>query len=223
MDVGGATTRAPWAGARRGDPVPGDAACRTRGYPFDLEQRIAWDDGTTLVVRPIRRDDGARLLAFHHHLSMRSTYLRFFNVHPELSAREVEHFTCVDYQDRLALVVECAGALVAVGRYERTDGSSEAEVAFVVADAFQHHGIATLLLDELAAAAWARGVTVFVATALAENRSMLDVFRNSGFHVTSHRDHETVLVRFSICPDDREPRGRTAHAGARVDRGQPRC
>ena len=191
---------------RRVGPTPGDVS-RPDGYPIELVREVALGDGATLVVRPIRPDDGPRLLAFHHDLSMRSTYLRFFSVHPELSPREVEHFTCVDYQARLALVVECAGDLVAVGRYERLAGSSDAEVAFVVADVYQHHGIGTLLLGELAEAAWARGITVFVAATLAENRSMLDVFRHSGFPVTSRRDHETVLLRFSICPDDRARRG----------------
>jgi GNAT superfamily N-acetyltransferase len=208
VNLEGTTMRAADGERRRGDSAPDSVPCRTDGYPWEIVRRIAWDDSVSLLVRPIRPDDGARLLAFHHYLSTRSTYLRFFSVHPELSPGEVEHFTCVDYRARLALVVECAGDLVAVGRYERLSGSSEAEVAFVVADEFQHHGLGALLLDELAAAGWARGITVFVATTLAENRSMLDVFHHSGFHVTSHRDHETILLRFSICPDDRERRRR---------------
>ena len=189
--------------SHRGDATP-DGAPSSRGYPSELERRIATVDGVELLLRPIRPDDGPRLVAFHRQLSSRSTYLRFFNVHPELSEEEVEHFTHVDYEGRLALVVEHEGDLVAVGRYELLATSSEAEAAFVVADAFQRHGIATLLLDELAAAAWARGITVFVATVLAENRSMLDVFHHSGFPVTSRRDHETIELRFSICPDDRD-------------------
>ena len=81
-------------------------------------------------------------------------------------------------------------------------------------DALQRHGIATMLLNELAAAAWARGITAFVATVLAENRSMLDVFQHSGFHVTSRRDHETIELRFSICPDDRDARRGVVPRGA---------
>lgn len=57
---------------------------------------------------------------------------------------------------------------------------------------------------------------------IAENRSMLGVFQHSGFHVTSHRDHETMLLRFSICPDDRETSSR-ADRCPRVDVGSPRC
>ena len=98
---------------------------------------------------------------------------------------EVERFTRVDYVNRLALVAEDNSGLVAVARYDRTPGTAEAEVAFVVADQYQHHGIGTLLLERLAAAAWQRGITAFVATTLAENREMLQVFADSVFQVTN--------------------------------------
>ncbi len=169
-------------------------------YPDDLERGVACADGTCYRVRPIRPDDASRLREFHHQLSSHSVYLRFFTYHPELSPKEVARFTRVDYENRLALVAEHDGNLIAVGRYDRTPDSTEAEVAFVVADAFQHHGIGTLLLDELARAALARGITTFVANTLAENRKMLDVFFNSGFRVSSCRYSETVTVEFSIVP-----------------------
>lgn len=173
-----------------------------RPYPAELEHEVSWTDGTTCRVRPIRPDDGPRLAAFHHRLSTRSSYLRFFTIHPELSADEIERFTRVDYDGRLALVAEHDGALVAVGRYDRLPDSTEAEVAFVVSDEFQHHGIGTLLLDDLAAAARPRGITTFCASTLAENHTMLGVFLHSGFRVTSSRDYETVSLCFSIEPDD---------------------
>jgi GNAT superfamily N-acetyltransferase len=170
--------------------------------PEELAHEISWDDGTTCRVRPIRRDDDARLVAFHARLSSRTAYLRFFTVHPELSRAEVERFTQVDYDDRFALVVEHDDAIVAVGRYDRLPDSSEAEVAFVVADEYQHRGIGSLLLDELAAAALPRGITTFVASTLAENATMLGVFAHAGFKVTSSRDHETISLHFPIVPDD---------------------
>ena len=76
-------------------------------------------------------------------------------------------------------------------------GATEAEVAFVVADEYQHHGIGSLLLDELARAAWQRGVEVFRAETLAENSAMLDVFRHAGFPVTSGIEYGTVTLRLS--------------------------
>lgn len=177
------------------------------GYPAELEGTALLADGTAIEVRPIRPDDAARLVEFHSRLSPTSVYLRFFGAHPKLSPKEVERFTCVDYRDRLALVVEVGGQLTAVGRYDRLEGA-EAEVAFVVADDYQHHGIGTLLLERLAEAARQRGITGFFAQTLAENRTMLDVFFHSGYLVTTGSDGELVEVRFAI------DRGQGPAAGA---------
>jgi GNAT superfamily N-acetyltransferase len=171
-------------------------------YPFELMCDVATSNGTKLHLRPIRPDDANSLIDFHEGLSPTSIYRRYFFSHPKLSALEVERFTCVDYVDRLALVVEDNHQLVGVGRYERMLDTSEAEVAFVVADEYQRHGIGTVLLAQLAAAALQRGIRTFLAYTLSENRIMLEVFANSGFKVTTTRDGETVSVRFPIEPFD---------------------
>jgi GNAT superfamily N-acetyltransferase len=167
-------------------------------YPSDLGALVILSDGTCCSLRPIRPDDAERLVEFHQHLSLRSTYLRFFTVHPTLSAKEVERFTTVDYVDRLAFVVERSGQVIAVGRFDRIAGTSDAEVAFVVADDYQHHGLGSLLLDELARAARARGIETFLAETLCENKAMLDVFHHSGFDVSTKIDYGTVWLRFGI-------------------------
>lgn len=171
-------------------------------YPGDLGAEVVLSDGTRCSVRPIRPDDAERLIEFHQLLSQRSTYLRFFTVHPTLSAKEVERFTTVDYQDRLALVVEAHGKLIAVGRFDRLVGTPDAEVAFVVADNFQHHGLGSLLLDELARAARDRGIKTFLAETLFENKAMLDVFHHSGFDVSTRVEYGTVWLRFDIAPTE---------------------
>ena len=180
------------------------------GYPTELEEAAVLADGTLLEVRPIRPADAGSLAEFHSGLSATSVYRRFFGAHPGLSPKEVERFTCVDYRDRLALVAEVGGRLTGVGRYDRLE-AEVAEVAFVVADEYQHHGIATLLLERLAEAARRRGITVFFAQTLAENRTMLDVFFHSGYPVTTASDSQLVEVRFPI---DRPAASGSAEGGA---------
>jgi GNAT superfamily N-acetyltransferase len=167
-------------------------------YPFELSFDATSVEQFHFRVRAILPDDGKALITFHDHLSDRSCYLRFFSLHRHLSLKEVERFTRVDYRDRLALVAEHDGRLIAVGRYDRRPGSTEAEVAFVVADECQHHGIGSFLLDCLAEAARARGIATFVADTLEENLTMLRVFTHSGFPITRHCEYGTVAMRFSI-------------------------
>ena len=187
-------------------------------YPSQLTCDVVTGDGRAVHLRPIRPDDGSRLRQFHEHLSPRSVYLRYFFMHPRLSFTEVDRLTHVDYVDRLALIGEEGGRIVAVGRYERTPGTAEAEVAFVVEDEYQHQGLGSLLLARLADAALANGVTVFVAETLAENRGMIDVFLKSGFPVSTSTEYGTVHVRFPIDPvADRPGPG---EEGARVS-GKP--
>ncbi len=180
----------------------GESLAEPANYPRDLERDVVSDASTRYHLRPIRPDDGAKLVAFHRHLAPRSIYLRFFTFHPTLTGAEVQRFTCVDYVNRLALVAEIEGRLIAVARFDSKPGDVEAEVAFVVADEYQHHGIGTLMLDELARAARRRGITTFRAETLAENHTMLDVFRHAGFPMSSSIDCGTVTLRFPIAPTE---------------------
>ena len=171
-------------------------------YPDELVDNVRTTKGVALQLRPILPADATALIEFHGRLSPQSVYRRFFSVHPRLSDAEVHRFTNVDYVDRLALVVCDRDRLVAVGRYDRRPGTAEAEVAFVVAEDYQHQGLATVLLERLADAALGHGITTFTAQTLAENREMLAVFADSGFRTTSTLDQGVVAVRFSIEPDE---------------------
>lgn len=181
-----------------------DVAPRTRyvawNYPSELETDVVVRANQTLHLRPIRPGDARKLDEFHSHLSSDSIYRRYFSVHPELSHEEVCHLTQVDYVDRLALVIEDGEEFVAVARYERYPSTALAEVAFLVRDDYQHLGLGHQLLENLARAAWDRGVTAFSAYTLVTNRAMISVFRHSGFPVTSTVSANEVSVRFSIEP-----------------------
>jgi acyl-CoA synthetase (NDP forming) len=174
--------------------------------PAHWECDVVLVDGGTVHVRPIRPADGSALGAFHERLSQDTVYLRFFSAKPGLSAAEVERFTHVDHDARVALVAELGDRIVGVARYDRTTREREAEVAFVVADEHQGRGIGTLLLEHLASVARERGITRFVAETLPRNRQMLEVFGAAGFaetarypvnptatHVASVKAYPTIL------------------------------
>jgi acyl-CoA synthetase (NDP forming)/RimJ/RimL family protein N-acetyltransferase len=166
--------------------------------PAHWDADVVAADGGTLHLRPIRPSDADALVAFHAGLSQRTRYLRYFSAYPRIPDRDLYRFTHVDHHDRVALVAELAGEIIAVGRYERHGTTDEAEVAFVVADAHQGRGIGSVLLEHLAAAARESGIKRFVAVVLAENVQMIRVFRDAGYETTRHVEYGEVTLEFDV-------------------------
>jgi acyl-CoA synthetase (NDP forming)/GNAT superfamily N-acetyltransferase len=88
-------------------------------YPDHWEADVVLADGGTAHLRPIRAGDAGLLREFYARLSPESIYYRFFSPRPQLTEREIEHFTTVDYVDRVALIATIGDAMVAVVRYDR--------------------------------------------------------------------------------------------------------
>lgn len=180
---------------------------RSAGLPASAEHLhgvLTLIDGTVVNFRPLLPGDGARLQAFHARLSPDSITLRYFHMVPVLVPAMVEHLTHLSYTDRMALVATLGAAdgeqIIAVVRYEGLD-TGRAEVAFLVEDRWQHHGLATALLHRLAAYARAQGYTTFVAEVLATNALMREVLRNAGFPYTTAYDQNAVEMRLDIRGD----------------------
>src|SRR5699024_3138191 len=129
----------------------GEERCEP-AYPAHWESDIALRDGSAAHLRPIRPTDADALQEFHQRQSEHSRYLRFYAPMPRLSSRDLDRFTHVDHVDRVAFVVLVGQDIIAVGRYDRVSPTS-AEVAFNVSDSRQGTGLASVLLEHLAAAA----------------------------------------------------------------------
>lgn len=153
-------------------------------------------DGTAVALHPMRADDAAPLLRFHESLSRETTHLRFFAVHPRLSASELHRFTHVDHRGREAIVATVDEAIVGVARFDRLDDPADAEVAFVVADSWQGKGLGSALFERLADRAREVGIATFVADTLPDNRRMQAVFHHAGLPVVS--EFRDGVVRFAI-------------------------
>ncbi|HEU5034583.1 MAG TPA: GNAT family N-acetyltransferase [Mycobacteriales bacterium] len=180
----------------RGSAPPGTAA---PAYPRQWEADVVLADGGTVHLRPIRPDDADALVALHARLSDQTRYYRFFGAYPQIPPRDLERFTVVDYDRRLAIVAALGADLIGVARYDRT-APGQAEVAFVIEDVHQGRGLGPLLLEHLAAAARERGVVRFDADVLPTNRRMLRVFLDAGYRAERAFDGGTVHVTFAIEP-----------------------
>jgi GNAT superfamily N-acetyltransferase len=127
-----------------------------------------------VLIRPIRADDGERLSASHARLSAETRYRRFLSAKPQLTVADIEYLVHVDGVDHIALVATQPSIpgepIVGVARCIRVPSSPDAgEVAIVVADALQGHGVGMRLVAELAELAVAQGIVRFRATTLSQN------------------------------------------------------
>ncbi|MFD4178112.1 bifunctional acetate--CoA ligase family protein/GNAT family N-acetyltransferase [Streptomyces anulatus] len=195
-------------------------------YPDHWEADVVLRDGGTARIRPITTDDAERLVSFYEQVSDESKYYRFFAPYPRLSDRDVHRFTHHDYVDRVGLAVTIGGEFIGTVRYDRINEqgrpasapADEAEVAFLVQDAHQGRGVASALLEHIAAVARERGIRRFAAEVLPANNKMIKVFRDGGY--TQRRSFEDGSVHLTL---DLEPteeslavqRGREQRAEAR--------
>jgi acyl-CoA synthetase (NDP forming)/RimJ/RimL family protein N-acetyltransferase len=169
-------------------------------YPAEWDADVVLSDGGTVRIRPIRPDDGRRIVEFHSLQSPESIYFRYFSPHPRLTDDEVHHLTHVDYVDRMAFVVLHDDAMVGVARYDRWPLRSQAEIAFFVDDRHRGRGIASILLEYLVVAARRAGISSFTATVLPSNGRMTTVFRKAGFDLHSRFDEGVIEVHFDLQP-----------------------
>jgi acetate---CoA ligase (ADP-forming) len=155
-------------------------------YPRHREADVALRDGSTVHVRPARPDDAPAVRAFYERLSPQSTALRFFSSFPNLDSA-VTWATEVDFQRRYSLLATSGdGRVLAHAGWEReSDRPERAEVALAIADAMQGKGRGTIMLGQLAEAADQAGIDVLGAEVLPQNHQMIQVFRDSGFPVTT--------------------------------------
>ncbi|MFC8549422.1 GNAT family N-acetyltransferase [Streptomyces sp. NPDC057273] len=212
---------------RPAEPVQAAQAVQPEhAYPDHWEADVVLRDGGTARIRPITADDAERLVSFYEQVSDESKYYRFFAPYPRLSAKDVHRFTHHDFVDRVGLAATVGGEFIATVRYDRIDDrgmpasapADEAEVAFLVQDAHQGRGVASALLEHIAAVARERDIRRFAAEVLPANTKMIKVFTDAGY--TQKRSFEDGSVRLHL---DLEPTDRSlAVQRAREQRAEAR-
>ena len=166
-------------------------------YPAQYVSRWNMKNGEEILFRPIRPDDEPLMVNFHKTLSERSVYLRYFHME-NLSAR-VAHERLIrkcfiDYSQEMALVAERTGPengqaeIMAVGRLSKMPGGRKAEVAVLVSDRYQRHGLGSELVRRLIHVARDQRVLEIVANVLPENLAMRALANRFGFKMRASDD-----------------------------------
>jgi RimJ/RimL family protein N-acetyltransferase len=169
--------------------------------------------GAGPVFRAVRREDAAMLQAFVRGLSVTSRRRRFWSTLHELPPSLLEAFTDVDNPRQFGLVAEVSGPsgcrIVADARYVGEADGRDAEVAIVVADAWQRRGLGRRMLRLLQDAAHAADYDRLFGMVESDNDAMRALARSSGFSRVGPSD-EPGADRFEC----RLPRGTLEHPSA---------
>jgi GNAT superfamily N-acetyltransferase len=130
-----------------------------------------------IVMARLERSDCGSLLRFFYRLSPESLYRRFLAPIARPSQARPERLLDVDHRDREALVSLVDGEIVGIARYVRVSNTDEADLAVVVADAWQRRGLATRMLEGLVEAARGAGIRRFRLTMQADNWPIVGLVR----------------------------------------------
>jgi GNAT superfamily N-acetyltransferase len=164
--------------------------------PAWFEERssvVVLDDGTRVLIRPIRSDDKRLLQEGIRRLSPESRYLRFLHYLERLTAAELRYLTEIDYRDHFAWVAISLDQPDQIGlgvaRYIRDKTrSTQAEAAVAVIDDYQGRGLGRLLLTRLAESARENGVDAFIAYLAPESPVVSHLLQNVAAATTSNED-----------------------------------
>ena len=153
--------------------------------------------GPTLLVRPLRHGDVRTVMAVFERLGAQSRRARFNGPKPCLSAAELRQLAAEDGSHH-ALVgyVEGDPQPVAIARLVR-DGDT-AEIAFAVADDYQHRGIGSTLAAELIADARASGIRVITALASSDNPAAVALLRRTAKVLDVRLEGPELSIRAAI-------------------------
>lgn len=190
-------------GRLMGQPAPGLPLPMTNApgvevthYPADLIRHLTLRDGTRIMIRPIRPEDREIEKEFVQNLSEESRYFRFLNAIRELSERTLTRFTRIDYSSEMALIAVIQEGErqieIGVARYIVNPDGKSCEFAIVVADAWQHRGIGSLLMSQLMGAARDRGLETMEGLVLASNHKMLSLMAALGFRIEAVAGEPTL-------------------------------
>jgi acyl-CoA hydrolase/GNAT superfamily N-acetyltransferase len=159
-------------------------------YPEELETHRTTRTGLEILLRPIKISDESLLKDFFYSLSDQSLYRRFMSTRKDMPHERLQEYVIIDYTKGMAILamLETNGTekVIGLSQYWIDEATHTADVAFAVSDDYQDKGIGGVLLNYVTYLAKRQGLLGFTADVLAENRSMLDLFKRQGFEMESH-------------------------------------
>lgn len=149
-------------------------------------------DGTAILLRAARAEDGPLLQELVQGLSLQSRYHRFFYPLHELPPDMLARFTQHDPTGAITLLALIRqnghASAIAMAQYVAEPYPQRCDFAVVVADAWQGGGLGRHLIRTLICIAREAGIERIEGDILAENTPMLRLISRMGFTLSEHED-----------------------------------
>jgi len=179
-------------------------------YPQGAEKELTRIGASKVFMRPVRPTDEDKLSFFFYSLSETTVYKRYLHVTRRFSGRDLSELVNVDYKNDMTLVLVtqepgCESQIQGVAQYFEDKATGFAEVAFMVADAWQGKGLGGELMSRLIELAKENDIKGFTASLLESNHSMLRLFHKSGCPVEVTLDGGVYEVRMPFATKAVEP------------------
>jgi acetyltransferase len=178
-----------------------------RPYPVQYSSPWRTGRGDAVTIRPIQAEDEPLMIKFHQELSDHSVYLRYFQM-VGLSQRtahdRLTRVCFIDYDREMALVAEQRDPhtderrIVGLGNLSRVRGRNEGEVAVIVSDGYQGHGLGTELVRRLVHVARAEKMARVVGSTMFENKPTIAMLKRVGFQLSRNFEDRAVEAEMNL-------------------------
>lgn len=169
-----------------------------RPYPEEYVTERQLQDGTQVVLRPIKPEDEPMWHELLASCSTQSLWFRFSYLFKQTTHEMATRYCFIDYDREMGIVAEVEEEgqrrLIGVGRLVADVNHETAEYAVIVVDRWHGRGLGGLLTDYSLEVAKKWGVRRVVAETSKDNARMLATFRNRGFALNDKQEQDVVLV-----------------------------
>jgi acetyltransferase len=186
------------------DPAKQSEVARPAIRPYPTQYVANWTmkDSREVTIRPIRPEDEPLMAKFHRALSDRTVYLRYFaslSLNARIAHERLLRICFGDYEREIVLVAVHRNShsskfeIVGVVRLNKIRGQNkEAEIAVLIADAFQKQGLGLELLQRIVQVARDEKLHKVSSEMLGDNLAMQLISKRLGFRFHSLADSPSL-------------------------------
>jgi acetyltransferase len=187
-----------------------------RPYPEELEQAFELNDGTQVLLRPIKPEDEPLWHKMLASCSQESIRFRFRHLFQVMSHEMAARYCFIDYDRELAIVAEIERMgqreIAGVGHLVCDVDHVHAEYAALVGDEWQGNGLGTLLTRYCLEIAASWGLQAVFGETEPSNHRMLATFRRFDFELTYGREFDDPVIAIKNLSDGPVVRKKTKTA-----------